>query len=99
LESLIKLWDVEPAHHLLNERADNEAYLTARPGRAYALYFPDGGEVGLDLKGAKGRFEVRWIDISAGEWGKRETINGGDIVTIRAPGKGGWAAAILKTNA
>jgi hypothetical protein len=51
------------------------------------------------LKGAKGRFDVRWIDLSAGEWGKRETINGGDIVTIRAPGKGGWAAAILKTNA
>lgn len=99
LESLIKLWEVEPANHLLNERADNEAYLTARLGHAYAIYFPDGGEVGLDLREAKGRFEVRWIDISAGEWGKRETINGGDIVTIRAPGKGGWAAAILKTNA
>ena len=33
LESLIKLWDVEPANQLLSERANNEAYLAARPGR------------------------------------------------------------------
>ena len=50
LESLIKLWEVEPANHLLSDRADNEAYLAAQPGQAYALYFTDGGSVGLDLQ-------------------------------------------------
>jgi hypothetical protein len=97
LESLMKLWDVEPANQLLSERENNEAYLTAKPGQAYALYFTDGGEVGLDLKAASGAFEIRWIDIGTGEWGKRAKINGGSV-SITAPGKGHWVAAILKQN-
>ncbi len=98
LESLVKLWDVEPASGLLSDAAKNEAFLAARPGRAYALYFPKGGSVGLDLKKARGSFEVRWIDVNAGKWGKRETISGGRIAAIRAPGSGHWVAAILKSE-
>jgi hypothetical protein len=98
LESLIKLWDVEPANHLLSDRADNEAYLAARPGAAYALYFPAGGSVGLDLRQAPGPFEVRWIDIATGQWGQRESLPGGGQPTVAAPGNGPWAAAIVKEN-
>lgn len=98
LESLIKLWEIEPANHLLSGREVNEAYLAAQPGRAYALYFTDGGAVGLDLTGASGPFEIRWIDIATGEWGQREQINGGGIVTITAPAKGHWVAAIVKND-
>ncbi len=98
LESLIKLWDVEPANHLLSDRAGNEAYLAARPGVAYALYFTDGGSVGLDLKDAPGRFDVRWIDIGTGEWGKRETIEGRAVVTLSAPAQGHWVAIMLRAN-
>jgi hypothetical protein len=96
LETLIKLWEVAPANELLSDRADNEAYLAARPGEAYALYFTDGGSVGLDLRNASGRLEVRWIDIATGEWAKREALNGGGIATITAPAKGHWVAAIKK---
>jgi len=99
LESLIKLWDVEPANHLLRDRAVNGAYLAARPGQSYALYFTDGGSVGLDLKDAPGRFDLRWINIATGEWGARETIKGGAIVTINAPAKGHWLAALVKPAA
>jgi hypothetical protein len=99
LESLIKVWDVEPANQLLGERAENEAYLAARPGVAYALYFTDGGSVALDLKNAPGRFELRWIDIATGEWGKRETLDGGGVATATAPAKGHWVAAIVKAQA
>lgn len=98
LESLIALWDVKPANHLLGDRAANEAYLAARPGHAYALYFTDGGAVGLDLKTASGEFVVRWIDIATGEWGKRESLHGGGVVTVSAPAKGHWVAAILQTG-
>jgi hypothetical protein len=49
----VKLWEVEPANQLLSDHADNEAYLTARPGSSYALYFPDGGSVGLDRRRAR----------------------------------------------
>lgn len=96
LESVIKLWEVEPANHLLSERAENEAYLAARPGHAYALYFTEGGSVGLDLREASGRFEVRWIDIAEGEWAGCGTLEGGGVATVTAPGKGHWVAAIVK---
>lgn len=96
LETLIKLWELEPANHLLSDRADNEAYLAARPGQAYALYFTDGGAVSLDLRTAPGRFDVRWIDIGTGEWGQRETLTGGAVVTVTAPAQGHWVAAIVR---
>jgi len=99
LESLIKPWEVEPANHLLSGREENEAYLAARPGWTYALYFTDGGAVGLDLRDAPGQFQVRWIDIGTGEWAKRETIDGGGVATVSAPAKGHWAAAIVKAGA
>ena len=96
LESLIKLWDVEPANELLSEPTKNEAYLAARPGVAYALYFTNGGSVGLDLGKAAGPFDVRWIDIGTGDWARRETIQGGSVVTLKAPAKGHWVAAIVR---
>ena len=94
LESFIRLWEVEPANHLLSDRADNEAYLAARPGRDYALYFTDGGTVLLDLTGASSRFEVHWIDIASGESRKSETIQGGGQSRLAPPGGGPWMAAL-----
>jgi hypothetical protein len=94
LESLIKPWEVEPANHLLGERNANEAFLAARAGQSYALFFTDGGSVMLDLKDGSGRFDLRWIDISTGEWGKRETLEGGGSVPITAPSTGFWVAAL-----
>jgi hypothetical protein len=96
LESLIKAWEVEPANQLLSDRTDNEAYLAARPGSAYALYFPDGGSVGLDLRQAAGRFDIRWIEGATGQWGQRASIDGGAIVKIDAPAAGHWIAAIVQ---
>jgi hypothetical protein len=95
LESRIKAWEVEPANQLLSDRTDNEAYLAARPGSAYALYFPDGGSVGLDLRQAAGRFDIRWIEGATGQWGRRDSIDGGAIVKIDAPAAGHWVAAIV----
>jgi len=99
LESRIRLWDVEAANQLLSDRSENEAYLAARPGKAYALYFTDGGEVGLDLRKAAGEFHLQWIDIAQGEWGEKETLNAGRIVPVRAPGEGHWVAAIVAAEA
>ncbi len=96
LESLVKMWQVEPRNDLLGDRADNEAYLAADAGRRYALYFPDGGSVSLDLIAAPGEYELRWINIATGEWGPRAAVSGGSRPTIATPGEGGWAAAIVK---
>lgn len=108
LEKQIKFWEVEPHMELLHQRDANEAYLAADPGRAYALYFTYGGSVGLDLTGAGGRFRVTWISISMGqavettsEPGKRrptQFVQGGSTVSLTAPYKGGFVAAIVKDN-
>jgi hypothetical protein len=106
LEGLIKLWDITPQMDLLSARESNEAYLAAQPGQAYALYFTDGGSVGLDLSDAPGPFDVTWISVAMGistrtsETGRYrlmpKTIQGGAIVTLSAPYKGGWVAALVK---
>ncbi|MBT3377405.1 MAG: hypothetical protein HN742_30710 [Lentisphaerae bacterium] len=106
LESLIKFWDITPQMGLLSNRASNEAYLAAEPGRSYALYFTKGGSVGLDLSGATGSFNVTWISVSMGVTTRTSraggyrlmdrTIQGGSVVTLSAPYKGGWVAAIVK---
>jgi hypothetical protein len=106
LESLIKLWDITPQMGLLADRESNEAYVAATPGERYALYFTNGGSVGLDLSDATGSFDVTWISVSmgvptrtsaAGRYRLMEkTIQGGRVVTVSAPYKGGWVAAVAK---
>ena len=106
LESLIKFWDITPQMGLLSNRESNEAYLAAKRGELYALYFTDGGSVGLDLSGAEGSFDVTWISVSMGVSTRtsaaggyrlmKKTIEGAGGVTMSAPYKGGWVAAIVK---
>ena len=102
LEKLVKLWDVEPANHMLRDREADEAYLAAARGRGHLLYFPNGGSVALDLRSPGGDYALRWIDISTAEWSRRETVEGGfgflsirGWVTITAPGEGHWLAVIV----
>lgn len=95
LESKIPLWSVTPANELLSDRQSNEAYLAADKGHAYALYFPAGGEVRLDLSGLSGPRIAYWINIDSGEWGPNQDMPVGGKVSIHPPGKGNWAAAIV----
>jgi len=96
LEHLVKFWDVRPAQDLLHDRAEDEAYLAARPGEEYILFLTDDGAVGLDLKDGPGSFEVHWFDIGTGVAGTVETIEGEGIAPLTAPGPGPWAAAIIR---
>jgi len=96
LESLVKMWELNPANNLLSNREDNECHLAADPGKAYAIYFPAGGSVGLDLTECKGRFTLHWIDTQSGESGEKIKIKGGNVVTIAPPDDRPWVAAIVK---
>lgn len=99
LESKISLWTVRPANELLSEREPNEAYLSADPGRAYAVYFPaGGGRVKLDLSSAGGSLVLSWINVDTGTWGPEQKMEGGDIFALNAPNQGNWAAAITTTK-
>jgi len=95
-ESLVKFWDIEPRMDLLENREEDEAYLAARVGEAYLLYFTDGGSVDLDLRKWSRPFQLRWIDIQTGQWGKEASLGGGKRVTVTAPGKGGWTAVLTR---
>jgi hypothetical protein len=95
LESLIPLWSLEPANDLLSDREANEAYLAADPGRAYAVYFPAGGSVELNLSDARGTFVAHWINIDSGKTGPRQDFSAGNGITLSAPSKANWAVAIV----
>ncbi len=95
LEALIPLWSVQPANELLSDRNDNEAYVAANKGMAYAVYFPAGGEVRLDLTDAKGNFTVEWINVNTGDSGPQQRVNGGGKLKLSSPGAENWAAAIV----
>jgi hypothetical protein len=98
LESLLKLWEMEPANQLLGEREENEAYLSARPGQAYALYFTNGGAVTLDIRNVSGPFQLHWIDITNGQWADIVNLSSGQVVPISAPSTGHWLAVLIKLD-
>jgi hypothetical protein len=95
LESKVPLWNVRPANELLSDRAANEAFLAADPVRAYALYFPAGGKVQLDLTTSRGKLMIHWISINIGEWGARQELVGGARRMMMPPDRGNWVAAIV----
>lgn len=93
---LVPMWEVEPMNELLSDREEDEAYLAAQPGEYYALYFTEGGSVGLDLSKHKGEFTLTWIDIGTGKTVSTDAITGGKVVTLAAPEKKPFAAAIVR---
>ncbi len=106
LEEQIKFWEIKPQMNLLSDRESNEAYVAAKEGEQYVLYFTNGGSVGLDLSSADGVFSLTWISVSSGvttrssETGRyslmSNTIKGGKIVRLSAPYKGGWIVALMR---
>jgi hypothetical protein len=62
----------------------------------YVLYFTDGGSVRLDLRGHKGAWQLRWVDITRGTWGDSVNVKGDAFRQITAPQAGGWVAVLTK---
>ena len=85
----------KPRNDLLRDREPNEAYCLAEPGRQYAVYFPDGGTVSLDVSDARGSLELRWLDITRSVWQEPQSATAGRTLELRAPGNGHWAVLIV----
>lgn len=94
----IPLWEAEPAQNLLQDRDPDEAYATAKPGVACAVYFPAGGRVGLDLHAWAGRCTVQWISIARGVLGPSQEVAGGGTVSLETPSAEPWAAVLTKAG-
>ncbi|VAW18007.1 hypothetical protein MNBD_BACTEROID01-2119 [hydrothermal vent metagenome] len=98
VESLVKMWEVEPHMELLSEREEDEAYLTADEGSKYVVLFPQEGSVKIDLsKYNKQIFTGKWISIKSGEWGKQFSVSGGGNIDISTPDSSGWFAVLVCT--
>ncbi|MCF7708667.1 MAG: hypothetical protein K9N52_07200 [Verrucomicrobia bacterium] len=83
---------------LLSGRDDDEAYLTHIGRRKYAVYFSDGGGVGLELPEDLAGYTVKWLDISACKWSAVSDRKSGKRVQLQPPGDGQWLALVTVTH-
>jgi len=90
----MNIFTCQPRNDLLTDRAPNEAYCLAEPGSQYAVYFPDGGAVTLDVRTASALLELRWLDIGRGEWQQPQVLGERATLKLKTPGKGHWVALV-----
>ncbi len=92
----MNIFRCEPDNSLLSGRSANEAYCLAEIGEQYAVYFSDGGNIEIDLRGVTGIFEIKWLNIESSQWGEVSTVTGGGFVPLATPGTGQWAVLLVK---
>jgi hypothetical protein len=88
-----------PHQELLSGHSRNEAYCTAIPGEAYAVFFPDGGNVTLDVSAAAERaLTVRWLDIRRCAWTGEPapTAPTAGRLSLVTPAEDGYWAAVVQ---
>ena len=104
LTDSMDIFTCEPHNDLLSNRAENSAYAIAHPGQEYAVYFPSGDSVDINLSAgeripSEGRIDIktvtiRWLDIGKSEWTQEAEIAFSDSITLSAPTKDHWAVLI-----
>lgn len=96
----IDIFHCEPHLDLLHDRSVNEAYCIANPEHEYALFFPDGGHVLLDVSGSDAtHFGLQWLDIRQGHWTPESPYSVTAIdghVRLTTPTEEGYWAALLR---
>ena len=95
IEEKVKFRDMIPQMDLIGNKSENKAYITAKEGESYVIYFTKPGMVTLDLASAKEAFSIEWISVEKAEWDKKDVISGGKKVEITSEYSGD-AFAILK---
>ncbi|MHC4463186.1 MAG: hypothetical protein ACYS6W_05410 [Planctomycetota bacterium] len=94
LTDKMNIFTCVPHNDLLSDRKSNEAYCLVNPGKEYAVYFPDGGEVILNIGSLKKPVTVRWLDIMKCRWTDAERIEAKSTLTLRCPSRGYWAVLV-----
>ena len=95
-EQYVKFWDVTPRMDLLEERGEDEAYITAQPGVAYVVFFPAGGDVTLNLTGHVGVYTERWISVADGTEKTAYDVQDGGKYRLTTQDNSGWIVVIVK---
>ncbi|HUS72273.1 MAG TPA: hypothetical protein VMY06_04330, partial [Sedimentisphaerales bacterium] len=94
LTEKMNIFACAPRNDLLTDRKPNEAYCTANPGKEYAVYFPNGGDVILDTGTMKKSTTVRWLDIMKSRWLDAQRLEGKSKLTLSCPSRGYWAVLV-----
>lgn len=96
LTDSLTIFTARPHNDLLAEREENETYCSARPGEAYAVYFPRGGEVNLDISAIPDgeKVQVRWLEIMSSTWQAPVVTTANDILPLAPPDSGYWAVLV-----
>ncbi len=94
LTDAMEVFTCEPRNDLLDDRSANEAYCLAEVGRKYAVYFPDGGEVELDVSAVRGSLQVHWLDVAHSTWREPQTVAASGTLELQAPGRGHWGVLL-----
>jgi len=53
--------------------------------------------VALDLSGARGAFNMRWLNIAKSEWKAAKAVEGGGVVNLQAE-EGHWLVLLEKAQ-
>ena len=96
ITSEMDVFTCEPHNDLLSNREENEAYTIANPGRKYAVYFPNGGSVDINLSAMKTVevLRIKWLNIAKSEWAQEAEIPFSDSIILSAPTEDHWAVLI-----
>ena len=82
---------------LLQERETDEAYFTSNADKNVVIYFPDGGQVDVDLSDFAGSYTLKWLNLEGANWYGRKEVKGEGILKLVTPFAGEWIA-LLKRN-
>ncbi|MFT5369715.1 MAG: hypothetical protein ACI8V2_004693 [Candidatus Latescibacterota bacterium] len=87
-----------PRLDLIGGRSGNEAYCSANVGESYLVFFPDGGNVSLDVSDMGDQvLTIQWLDIRNCMWADDEVdvrAIDGKIRLVTPDEEGYWAAVV-----
>ncbi|MBN2667101.1 MAG: hypothetical protein JXR67_11360 [Bacteroidales bacterium] len=97
IEDKVRFWDIVPAMDLLKNNEDYKAFISAKEGESYVIYFTGPATGVLDLSAWNASFNINWIPVNKADWDMQGTIKGGGQVEITSEYPGD-AFAVLTRN-
>lgn len=88
------MWDIEPRTDLIRTDSENAAYLSAREGEAYVIYFTGNGKVSVDL--GSNNYELAWIPVESAECNSPGILEGTGWTEIVSEMSGSGFAVLTK---
>jgi hypothetical protein len=96
LSGRMDFFNGNPCNDRLHSRENGEAYCRGIPGKEYAVYFPAGGVVELDLGDFRAP-SVEWLNLLSSEWLPAVKLESSSV-RIKTPDGDHWIALIVASG-